>query len=376
MSNQPFAQHVVHFSSVHQVGDVRIFLKECRSLAAAGYRVTLVARGEKSDVVDGVRRIGLSHSSSGGRIGRMVLGTVKVARQAWRQNADLYHFHDPELLPVGLLFRISGKRVIYDAHENIRDQIVSKPYIPAWARKPLSKLVGLIEDFAIRRFDGVVTATPRIAETLQTANTVTAANYPVAEEIAYQTGEVSRNLEKIVFVGGFTFIRGAREMVEAIELVNQQRPCKLVICGVMPAAVRSEVENLPGWEFVEDLGWQERDRTQSQMAAAACGLCVFHPEPNHVEAVPNKLFEYMAAGLPVVASNFPFWRQFVEDVGSGVMVDPLNPQSIADAILEIISNPARVTAMGAAGSDAVKSQFKWDAESEKLLALYSTVFTQ
>ena len=112
MSIPPSSPHVVHFSSVHQVGDVRVFLKECRSLADAGYRVTLIARGEKSDVLDGVQRIGLSHSARGGRIGRMVLGTINVAREAWSKNADLYHFHDPELIPVGLFFKARGKRVI------------------------------------------------------------------------------------------------------------------------------------------------------------------------------------------------------------------------------------------------------------------------
>ena len=144
----------------------------------------------------------------------------------------------------------------------------------------------------------------------------------------------------------------------------------------MPADVRAEVESLPGWKYVEDLGWQERDRTQIQMATAACGLCVFHPEPNHVEAVPNKLFEYMAAGLPVVVSNFPFWRQFVEEVGSGVMVDPLNPRAIADAVLVITNDSSTVAEMGLAGSEAVSTRFNWDAESTKLMELYQRLLSR
>lgn len=373
MSKSNSAPHIVHFSSVHKVTDVRVFLKECRSLAKAGYRVTLVGRGEVSDTVDGVRRIAISQDAPGGRIGRMLLGSIRVVRLAWQENGDLYHFHDPELIPFGLLMKLRGKHVIYDAHENIREQILSKPYLPSWSQVPLSKFVGLIEDFAIRRFDGVVTATPHIAETLRTEHTITATNFPVAEEIAPGESEMEREPGKVVFVGGFTAIRGAREMVDAIELVNRQHPCTLVICGQMPADVRAEIESLPGWKYVEDLGWQERNQTRSQMASAACGLCVFHPEPNHVEAVPNKLFEYMAAGLPVVASNFPFWKQFVEDIGSGVMVDPLDPQSIADGILEIISDPEHAKQMGEAGANAVRERFNWDAEAEKLVGLVQSL---
>src|SRR5699024_5185338 len=104
------APHIVHFSSVHQVTDVRVFLKECRSLAKAGYRVTLVARGAESGVSDGVRQIAVSNSAPGGRLGRMILGSAQVVRRAWAEKGDLYHFHDPELIPFGLLMKLFRKK--------------------------------------------------------------------------------------------------------------------------------------------------------------------------------------------------------------------------------------------------------------------------
>lgn len=367
------APHIVHFSSVHQVTDVRVFLKECRSLAKAGYRVTLVARGTESGEVDGVRQIAVDHTAPGGRLGRMILGTTQVVRRAWAEKGDLYHLHDPELIPFGLLMKWNGKKVIYDAHESIRDQLLSKPYLPSWSRKPISKIVGWIEDFAIRRFDSVVTATPHIAEILHTPHTVSVGNFPVSEELSQNSASDLREAGKVVFIGGFTRIRGAGEMVKAMGIVNQIAPAKLTICGTMPASVRSGVEALPEWSFVEDLGWQDRESTQYHRSTAACGLCVFHPEPNHVEALPNKLFEYMGAGLPVVASDFPYWRQFVDETGAGVMVDPLDPQSIADGILEIIRNPERAQQMGEAGAMAVRERFNWDAEAEKLVGAYRAI---
>lgn len=369
-SGERAAKRIVHFSSVHSVDDVRVFLKECRSLAAAGYDVTLVARGDTSDTVDGVKRIGVPRGR-GNRLQRMVFETLKVARIAWGQKADLYHFHDPELLPVGLALKLAGKTVVYDAHENIRDQVLSKPYLPSWSRRALSVAVGAFESFSVRRLDGVVCATPRIAQTLATPHTIEALNYPVAEEISIPDNEGERDPAKVVFVGGFTAIRGAAQMIDAVALVNQRMPARLVICGTMPADVRSRSEQQAGWTYVDDLGWQTRSQTQHHMATAACGLCVFLPEPNHVEAVPNKLFEYMAAGLPVVASNFPFWEQFVADVGAGVLVDPEDPKSIADGLGRILDDPEHAAAMGAAGRKAVRERFNWDIESHKLVALVS-----
>lgn len=371
-TSAPNAKRIVHFSSVHSIDDVRVFLKECRSLAAAGYDVTLVARGDTSDTVDGVKRIGVPRGK-GNRLKRMVFETLKVARIAWSQRADLYHFHDPELLPVGLALKLAGKSVIYDAHENIRDQVLSKPYLPGWSRRVLSVAVGMVESFAVRRFDGVVCATPRIAQTLATPHTIEALNYPVAEEITLPDSELERDPAKVVFVGGFTAIRGAAEMIDAMELLNQRMPARLVICGTMPADVRARSEQQPGWAHVEDLGWQTRPQAQHQMATAACGLCVFLPEPNHVEAVPNKLFEYMAAGLPVVASDFPFWRQYVIESGAGVVVNPLDPESIAAGLEGILHDPARAAAMGSAGRLAVRERYNWDIEAGKLLALVSGV---
>lgn len=299
----------------------------------------------------------------------MILGTAAIVRRAWREKADLYHFHDPELIPFGLLMKLFGKKVIYDAHESIREQLLTKSYLPSWAAPPLAKAVGVFEDFAVRWFDGVVTATPHIADTLQTPYTITVGNYPLAEELSAGAPVMERRTDKVVFVGGFGRIRGSREMVDAIRILNQTRPARFAICGQIAPSVKSDVEMRPGWQYVDDLGWLERSETQRHMATATCGLCVYHPVPNHTEALPNKLFEYMGAGLPVVASDFPFWRQFVEDTGAGVMVDPLDPQSIADGILEIMSDPERAREMGAAGAKAVRERFNWDTEAKKLLEL-------
>lgn len=137
--------------SVHLPFDIRIFHKEAKSLAKAGYDVTLVAQHDKDEIVDGIRIVPLPKPKS--RLERMIRTVWMAYRKALKIDADVYHFHDPELMPVGLLLKRHGKRVIYDVHEDVRRQNLSKPYVPALLRQPISAMIGALEAFSARCFD-------------------------------------------------------------------------------------------------------------------------------------------------------------------------------------------------------------------------------
>lgn len=376
-SGERAAKRIVHFSSVHSVDDVRVFLKECRSLAAAGYDVTLVARGDTSDTVDGVKRIGVPRGR-GNRLQRMVFETLKVARIAWGQKADLYHFHDPELLPIAVVFRLAGKPVIFDAHESISKQIFSKSWIPANLRPWVARAYRVVERIASFFLSGIVAATPAIAEYFPQSKTVVVQNFPILSEFQFSTRVAEKDREPlVVYVGGVTEARGAREMVAAMDRLPIDHPAKLVMAGpVASDTLRNDLMTMPGSERLELAGVQDRAGITNLLSRASVGLVVLHPEPNYVDSYPVKMFEYMAAGLPVVASDFPFWRQFVEDVGSGIMVNPHDPQSIADAIMDVIGDPDRARQMYDAGSRAVQEHFNWDVEAAKLISFVDQHLTR
>jgi len=105
------------------------------------------------------------------------------------------------------------------------------------------------------------------------------------------------------------------------------------------------------------------------------GLVLYHPVPNHTDAQPNKLFEYMSAGIPVISSNFPLWKEIVEGHQCGICVDPLKPDEIAKAIQWILDNPEKAKKMGENGRRAVEEKYNHTVEEKKLLTLYKLLLS-
>lgn len=358
---------VCHLSTVHSAKDVRIFEKECRSLAAEGYEVFLVARNPVDEDVDGVHILGTQPPRS--RIGRMVAMPWVVLRRGLSTGARLFHFHDPELMPVGVLLKLLGKKVVYDVHENLPQDILhSKDYIPKWIRPPLSWASHVAEKASSWFFDGVVTVSDTFASRFPAKKTAVVRNYPVVT----QAGKSPNPQEKprlVVFTGGMTRTRCAVEMVRAMEYLKGM-DLKLVFAGAARPDVLAEAEKLPAWERVENMGMLPREGVDDLLSRASVGLLMNYPRADYVEISSNKLYEYMLAGLPVVTASIPSWKRTVEEVGCGVVVDPLNPEDIASGIRRVLSDPEEAVRMGERGRQAALTRFTWASEAKTLADLY------
>ena len=360
---------ICHLTSVHTRSDTRIFLKQCRSLARAGYEVSLVvADGLGDEDREGVRIV--DAGSSRGRVDRMIGATRRVLAKALAIDAKVYHLHAPELLPVGLRLKRMGKTVIFDAHEDLPRQVLSKPYLHPLIRGTVARTVAALEHFACPRFDAVIGATPAIAQKFSTFCSYTASiyNYPMEGELAPVDPDAQKATE-VCYVGGINAIRGVLQVVEAMSLVRP--PTRLNLAGgFVEAETRRLAQAHAGWPLVNELGFLSRQQVRDVLARSMAGIVTFLPEPNHVEAQPNKMFEYMSAGLPVIASNFPLWREIVEGNECGICVDPLDPSAIAAAIDTIAGNPELARHMGEKGRRAVEQRYNWAVEEKKLLDLY------
>ncbi|MEW5766778.1 MAG: glycosyltransferase family 4 protein [bacterium] len=367
------SKKVCHITTVHPPFDTRIFHKEAKTLAKAGYDVTLIAQHNKDEVVDGIKIIALPKAKN--RFHRMTILTFKAFQLALQQKGDIYHFHDPELIPVGLILKLLGKKVIYDVHEDLPRQILSKWWIPKSFRVITGNAMELLEGITALFFEAIVTVTPKIASRFPKNKTVLVQNFPIQDEfVLTEDVAYTSRAPLIAYAGGINVIRGIFEMIRAIELLPKELEARLVLAGTFsPASLKEEVCLLPGWRRVEFLGWQSIQQVKYLLGVSRIGLVTLHSIINYLDSYPVKLFEYMSAAIPVIASDFPLWREIVEGAGCGLLVDPLNPEAIAEAITYLLTHPDEAKNMGLNGRKAIEEKYNWKNEGNKLLELYKRI---
>lgn len=369
-------KRIVHLTSAHTPFDIRIFHKECRTLAQSGYRVSLIAPHTTFEVVDGVEIIPIPHPRR--RLVRMTRGVWTVYRAACRLQADLYHFHEPELVPVGILLKLTTRaRVVYDVHENYARKVQAKEWLPRPLRGIVSWGIRLFEDVAAALVDGVVTATEHIAVRFPPAKTQVVKNYALLSMTALSSDN-QRTYEgnhTLIYTGGLASHKGIYQIIQALAYV-QTPQVELIVLGGHDRETAEAIQQLPGWSRVHYYGRVPYETIYRYLHSAAVGLVCNQPVHDYDLAQPNKLFEYMAAGLPVIASNFDLWKEIFEGNECGVTVDPTSPEQIAKAIDYLLSHPEIRRKMGDNARRAVQEKYNWERESLKLLSLYREVLHQ
>jgi len=357
---------ICHITTAHPRYDNRIFYKECQSLKSS-YNVNLiVADGKGDEINSGINIIDVSKGKKS-RIKRFFVITYRAYKKALALDCDLYHFHDPEFLFYGLIIRHKGKQVIYDVHEDLPKQILSKSYIHPILRRLVSRLVAIIEKKISGKLSAIVTVTPTINKIFSQYNTecYIINNYPKFEEFDFS--DISKKKDEICYVGGITKVRGIEELIDAIENVN----LSLNLAGNFESdSFKMLLMNKPGWKKVNYLGYLTPKETYKVISRSFAGISTFYPEPNHLTSRPTKIFEYMYAGIPIIASNFPLWKELIEKYKCGICVNPKDISSISEAIIYLKNNPDIAETMGKNGKKAMTELYSWKTEEKKLLGIY------
>lgn len=350
---------VCHFTSAHNQLDDRIYLKECTALANAGYDVFIVARGESHNI-NGISIIGCGEPR--GRRNRMFHFSQKIYLAALKLDCDIYHFHDPELLPYGVKLKRKGKMVIFDSHEDVPAQIIDKTWIPKMLRSVISTVYKTYETYAVKRFDATITATPYIAKQFENRarNITVINNYPQLDDIVFQKIPFVDRNRVVCYVGGISKERGEQLMIDAMKNVD----------GVLLIAGAHQKDELRVGGTVKYLGQLNRNEVNNVFAMSIAGLVTLLPKANYVNSQPIKMFEYMAAGLPVVCSDFLLWKQIVGENKCGICVKTDNIDEVTTAINYLLDNPEIAQEMGCNGRKAVEEKYSWKMEEKALLHLY------
>lgn len=366
-------------TSVHPWDDPRIFYKEACSLAKK-YRVELHAPANfKSSIKDKVKIIGLPKYRK--RYLRP-LNWIRLLYRAWKSKAQIVHFHDPELILVGLMLKFfTNKKVIYDVHEDVSATILTKPWIPHVLRPWLAKVVEKWEKFCSRYFDALVLVTSHIRKKFQQVPTLMEeiANYPL---ISFCRNGMERTIGDeviLVYAGGISISRGVLQMIQSLTLVKARGISfhfYLLGTWVSPKLKEEIIELIKDSNLQQNITITGRiplEQVYEIYRQADIGLALLHAEKNYINSLATKIFEYMAVGIPVIASDFPLWQNLINQTQCGLTVNPLDVQEISENIIFLMRNTDLRRTMGDNGYQAFSRVYNWSTQEQKLWELYRSL---
>lgn len=356
---------VCHFTSVHKRFDARIFYKECISLSKNGFKVFLVVADNNGDEEKhNINIIDVGRNES--RLGRILFTAYRTYKKALKINANIYHFHDPELLLYGVLLKLKGKKVIYDVHEDVPRQLLTKPYLNSFFQKIISYLFERLENKISTIFSGIICATPFITKRFKKNNqcVININNFPIVEKQEFRDYEKKYDL---VYVGHISKLRGFDEMCNAIRNTNTT----IALAGVFsPESLQKSVNNNHNIFY---LGYLNRNQTYNLLIKSKVGLVLLHKTESYETSLPVKMFEYLLAGIPVITSNFPLWEEIIKKNDCGICVNPQSLKEIIEAINYLLKNPKIANAMGKRGRELILEKYNWDLEEKNLVVFYRNI---
>jgi len=359
--------------------DKRVFDKEARSLVGGGHRVIHLAPGDGSvRDVDGVQIV--TYLGLGGIFGRLAQ-FVKLYRLASNLDADVYHCNEVDSWMIGVALRVlKGKLCVFDVHEHYPEDFAEN-YCQKWAQPVVRAMIAVLINGLSRMASGIVLAKSSLEKDfshLPQERVHLVENFVslVALKSAPRD-EVREPPIKLIHLGLIGRLRGWPQLLEALAMARCQSAQLLILGATNDGSeqeLRAEIDRMGLTNRVRYEAWLPYEEAMEQVRLSDAGLIMFQPGLfNHVHALPHKMFDYMAGEVAVIAPEFAVEvAAIVRDAQCGLLIDPSKPDSIAQAIDHLYDNPDQLQSLGRSGRAAVLSRYNWEAEAEKLLAMYES----
>lgn len=355
---------ITHLSIRHTPFDTRIFHKECKTLANNGYDVSFLVPSISNEVVDSIKIIALKKYNS--KISKFIKNFLSILFKCFEINSDIYHIHDPELIPIGLFLKIKGKKIIYDVHEDHPKDVFEKNWSMA-LKIFVSMYFTILEKFSSAFFDCTIAATQHIFLKFPPNKTILIRNVPLIGIIDNSPIKIiKKQIPILIFQGGITKLRGIGQIIQSMEYVSKN--CELWLFGKWEENFREECTKLIGWNKTKYMGIVTQEELYGYDKIASIGIINYLSSPNNKDALPNKPFEYMACSIPMIMSDFPHWKEMFSNCA--LFVNPDDPKDIAEKINILLNDKNLCEKLGKRGRELVEEKYNWEKESKKLLDLY------
>lgn len=368
---------VCHITSAHDTSDIRIFQKECVSLAKKGYETYLVGEGN-SITKNGVNVIGVGEKT-GNRLFRMFFFARKVVKVALKTNSKIYHFHDPEILLYAKKLKKNNAIVIFDSHELYREQILNKPYIPRKLRRIVAYFYETIENRALKYIDAVIYPSAGNVQHPYEGKNVKCAfinNTPIINNLNNFDVENAHNKgDTVCCVGTLVKERGVDVLIEAC----YKAKVKLILAGnIMPENFKNELMQRKEFSIVDYRGYCNREEVEQIYREAFIGVDNIQRVGQYpqISNLSTKVYEYMSRGIPFIVSNFEYNEYIVQKYKCGICIDPSDSDEIAEAILYLLKDKENAILMGKRGRKLIEDKFNWEIDAKKLQDLYQELLKE
>lgn len=370
---------VCHLTTVHPLNDNRVYLKEILSLANAGYKVDFIVK--KDEIKYSHQNVNFVFLNAEPGLVNRIKNNFVALKRAVKLNRKIYHFHDPELIVVGLILKIMfRKKVIYDIHELYRDALLHKNYLPKLFAKVFSVVYVLIENISIHFFDYIVLAEEGYVPYYQNKSYVLVQNFVQSKYVLYGNSLEPSQAEEVnlLYLGNIAKVRGAFEILTLAKLLKPEFNFKIHLIGKFhPRNLQDEViHKIAENDLIENFeihGFLPFPEAQKIVKKCDVGIIFLHPILNNLTILPTKLFEYMGNGLAVLMSNFPLWQDFNSKYNCGLTLDIFNLSKEKEKILAFLRDKDKISKIGKNNIKTVIENFTWEIEEKKLLSMYENL---